>query len=293
MKKVLINSCFIFVCLTTWAQDIDTLLEQEMPKEDTYTTATFKGTRILNGHSVENRKKGVLEFVIAHRFGRVNLGLDELYGLDQSNIRFAFEYGVTDDLMLGVGRSSFEKTYDGFFKYKLLKQKEQGMPITVSAFGSAAYRTLKDFEPGKELSNNQKLTYVAQLLLARKFSSGFSLQIMPSYIHNNTVQHLNDPHDIYALGFGSRVKLTKRMSVNVEYHHTFNPLESINATNSLAFGVDIETGGHVFQIILSNSITMVEKGFITENTDRFFDGDIHLGFNISRAFQVRKNKKKR
>lgn len=293
MKKLLFIGCVLWSFLQATAQDLEALLEQEMPELDTYTTATFKGTRILNGHSIESRKKGVLEFVISHRFGRVNLGIDELYGLDQSNIRFAFEYGLTDDLMVGLGRSSFEKTYDGFLKYKLIKQKDNGMPFTVSAFGSAAYRTLKDFEPGKELTNNQKLTYVAQLLIARKFSPGFSFQLMPSYIHKNTVQTLADPHDIYAIGFGSRIKLTKRMSANVEYHYTLNPLESINTTNSFALGIDIETGGHVFQIILSNSITMIEKGFITESTDNFFKGDIHLGFNVSRAFQVGKHKRKK
>lgn len=277
------------------AFDLLDMLEEQAPKIKNYVTATFKGTRILNGHSIENRKKGVTEFVISHRFGRVNLGIDELYGLDQSNIRFALERGITDNLMLGIGRSSFEKTYDGFFKYKVLKQ-QQGkgtkMPVSMSVFGSVAYRSIKDFEPGKELSFNQQLTYVSQLLIARKFSQGLSLQIIPSYIHKNSVKINEDPHGILALGMGGRIKLTKRMSLNVEYHHTLNPLASIDATDSMALGVDIETGGHVFQIILSNSITMIEKGFIAESTDRFLKGDIHLGFNISRAFQSKKKNKK-
>ncbi len=277
------------------AFDLLAILEKETPVGKNYVTSIFKGTRILNGHSVENRKKGVTEFVISHRFGRVNLGIDELFGLDQSNIRFALERGITDNLMIGLGRSSFEKTYDAFLKYKLLKQStgKKAMPFSVSVFGSAAYRTIKDFEPGKELSFNQKLTYVSQLLIARKFNQNFSIQVMPSYVYRNSVKSSNDPHGIFAAGIGGRVKLTKRMSLNFEYHHTLNPLESIDTTNSLAFGVDIETGGHVFQIILSNSITMIEKGFITESTDNFFEGDIHLGFNISRAFQSKKKKKKR
>lgn len=267
------------------------ILEQETPKIKNYVSATFKGTRILNGHSIENRKKGVTEFVISHRFGRVNLGLEELYGLDQSNIRFALERGITDNLMLGIGRSSFEKTYDGFFKYKLLKQEEDGaMPVSMSVFGSVAFRSINDFGPGKELTFNQKLSYVSQLLIARKFNSKFSLQIIPSYIHKNSVRINKDPNDVFALGVGGRIKLTKRTSLNIEYHYNLNPLESIDVTNSFAMGVDIETGGHVFQIILSNSITMVEKSFITESTDNFFKGDVHLGFNISRAFQSKKKK---
>ncbi|MGY5352506.1 DUF5777 family beta-barrel protein [Wenyingzhuangia sp. IMCC45533] len=271
------------------------ILEKESPTTKAYVAATFKGTRILNGHSIENRKKGILEFVISHRFGRVNLGFDELYGLDQSNIRFALERGITDRLMIGLGRSSYEKTFDGFAKYKLLKQEvgKRGMPISLSVFGSVAYRSIKDFEPGKELSFNQKLTYVSQLLIARKFSSNFSLQLTPSYIHKNSVLVSSDPHDIFAIGTGGRIKLTKRTSLNFEYHHNLNPSTSIDATDSIAFGVDIETGGHVFQIILSNSITMIEKSFITESTDNFFKGDVHLGFNISRAFQSKKKQRKK
>ncbi|MBQ4802073.1 hypothetical protein J8L88_04340 [Aquimarina sp. MMG015] len=294
MKNFLIVFALWAMSSSSYAQDLLDILEDETPQTKNYTTSTFKGTRILNGHSVENRNKGTLEFVISHRFGRVNLGIDELYGLDQSNIRFAFEYGLSDNIMLGVGRSSFDKTYDGFIKYKFLKQStgKGSFPFTASLFSSIAYRTLKDFDPENEPTFSQKLSYVSQILIARKFSPAFSLQITPTYIHRNSVKINDDPHDIFAVGIGSRLKLTKRISINGEYFYTANPLESIDATNSLAFGVDIETGGHVFQIILSNSITMIEKSFITESTDNFFEGDIHLGFNISRAFQVG-NKKKR
>ncbi|WP_298485476.1 DUF5777 family beta-barrel protein [uncultured Maribacter sp.] len=294
MKNLFLIAVLVMACTQTYAQDLSAILESNMPETENYTTATFKGTRILNGHSIENRKKGVTEFVISHRFGRINLGFDELYGLDQSNIRFALERGITDDLMLGIGRSSFEKTYDGFVKYRILKQRDtkNTMPISLSFFGSLAYRTIKDFDPEKEPTFNQKLTYVGQLLIAKKFSPGFSMQIMPSYVYRNSVKIHNDPHGIFAMGIGGRAKITKRMALNAEYHYTINPLQSINASNSLALGLEIETGGHVFQIILSNSITMIEKSFITESTDDFFKGDIHLGFNISRAFQGKNKKKK-
>lgn len=295
MKNFIIFFTLLAISSKAVAQDLFDILEGETPQTKNYVSSTFKGTRILNGHSIENRKKGTLEFVISHRFGRVNLGAEELYGLDQSNIRFAFEYGLTDNLMLGIGRSSFDKEYDGFFKLKLLKQgaNKNSFPFAVSLFGSAAYRSIDDFEPGNEPSFSERIAYTVQLLIARKFSPGFSLQITPSLIHRNSVKIEEDPHNIFAIGMGSRVKLTKRISINGEYHYTVNPLESINATNSLAFGIDIETGGHVFQIILSNSITMIEKSFITESTDDFFEGDVHLGFNISRAFQFGKNKKKK
>lgn len=268
------------------AQDLLEELEQQIPTTKNYVTSTFKGTRILNGHSIENRKKGALEFVISHRFGRVNLGIDELFGLDQSNIRFAFEYGLTDNIMVGFGRSSYEKTYDAFIKYKLVKQSkgENAFPVAISLFGSTAVKTIKDYDPADKPSLSQQLFYTSQILIARKFTSNFSLQLTPSYVHRNSVSIEEDPHDIFSLGIGGRMKLNKRISVNGEYFYNFNELVSIDTYNSIALGVDIDTGGHVFQIIISNAITMIEKGFITETTDDFFAGDIHLGFNISRTF---------
>ena len=214
------------------------------------------------------------------------MGFDELFGLDQSNIRFALEYGVTDNLTIGAGRSSFEKTYDSFLKYSLVKQRkgEESFPVAISLFGSVAVKTIKDYDPADKRTFAESLSYVGQVLIARKFNEFFSMQVTPTYIHRNTVSIPADPHDIFALGFGSRIKLSKRVSLNGEYYLAFDESTSIDARNSLAFGVDIETGGHVFQLILSNAITMIEKSFIAENTGNFFGGDIHFGFNISRTF---------
>lgn len=289
MKKLLLAIFLISVNASLYAQDdLLDILDDETPESTTQdiVTSTFKGTRILNGHSIENRKDSELEFIISHRFGAINLGFDELFGLDQSNIRFALEYGVTDNLTIGAGRSSWEKTYDSFLKYSLMKQKtgENSFPVAISLFGSVAVKTIKDYDPADKRTFAESLSYVGQVLIARKFSPSFSLQITPTYIHRNTVQIPADPHDIFAVGFGSRVKLSKRVSLNGEYYHAFDQSTSINAKNSLAFGVDIETGGHVFQLILSNAITMIEKSFIAENTGDFFGGDIHFGFNISRTF---------
>ncbi|CAA0187190.1 DUF5777 family beta-barrel protein [Tenacibaculum maritimum] len=269
------------------AQDLTEILEQEEvknTKEDVY--ATFKGTRILNGHSIENRKKGTLDFIISHKFGRVNEGFDQFFGLDQSNIRFAFEYAISDDVTLGVGRSSFEKTYDGFIKYKIVKQSKgmNSFPASISIFASTALKTIKDYDPENKPSFGEKFTHTTQLLIARKITPKLSLQVSPTWVHRNLVKIRQDPHDIFALGMGGRMKLSNRVTLNTEYYYTFNPLQSINTKNSLALGVDIETGGHVFQLMLSNTITMIEKGFITETTGNFFKGDIHFGFNISRSF---------
>jgi hypothetical protein len=285
MKKIVLNTFLILASLQLCSQDLLDILEKEAPDTESTVSATFKGTRIVNGHSIENRKNKELEFIISHRFGRVNTGFEELFGLDQANIRFALEYGLTDDLTAGLGRSSFEKTYDGYLKYSLLKQKTgaNSFPFAVSLFGSIAAKSQKAI-PGEERTFAESLFYVGQVLIAKKLNSAFSLQLTPTYVHRNLTAIDADPHDIFALGFGTRVKVSKRVSLNAEYYQQFDKLESINARNSLAFGVDIESGGHVFQIILSNAITMVEKSFITETTGNFFGGDIHLGFNLSRTF---------
>ena len=287
--KVILNIILYFSLSIVYSQnDLLDILEEETKQETSneIVTSIFKGTRILNGHSVENRKKQELEFIISHRFGRVNLGFDELFGLDQANIRFAFEYGLNDNLTIGIGRSSFEKTFDSFLKYSLIHQTkgEKSFPFAISLFGSIAAKTIKDYPPTDKRTFAESLFYVGQVLIARKVSSDFSVQLTPTYIHRNTVKIVEDPHDIFALGFGSRLKLSKRVSLNSEYFHAFNESMSINARNSLSFGVDIETGGHVFQLILSNSITMIEKSFIAETTGNFFGGDIHFGFNLSRTF---------
>ena len=285
MKKIFLTAFFILASLQLSSQDLSAVLELEAPVTENIVSATFKGTRIVNGHSIENRKNKELEFIISHRFGRVNTGFEELFGLDQANIRFALEYGLTDDLTVGLGRSSFEKTYDGYLKYSLLKQKTgvNAFPFAVSLFGSIAAKSQKAIA-GNERTFAESLFYVGQVLIAKKVNSSLSIQVTPTYVHRNLATIAADPHDIFALGFGTRVKLSKRVSLNAEYYQQFQKLTSVNARNSLAFGVDIETGGHVFQIILSNAITMVEKSFITETTGNFFGGDIHLGFNLSRTF---------
>ena len=288
MKNILTTLCFLFLSSFSFAQDdlLDILDDENTETDQSIVTSTFKGTRIINGHSVENRKDSELEFIISHRFGRINSGFYDLFGLDNSNIRFSLEYGLTDDLTIGAGRSSFEKTYDGFLKYSLFKQKTgtKSFPFAISLFSSIAVKTLKDYDPDDKRTFAESLSYVSQVLIARKVSSSFSYQVTPTYIHRNTVSIAEDPHDIFALGFGSRIKVSKRVSINGEYFYAFDKSTSINARNSLAFGVDIETGGHVFQLILSNAITMIEKSFIAETTGDFFGGDIHFGFNISRTF---------
>ena len=289
MKAYLFILFLIAPAIELAAQDdLMDLLEKEAKPAINYTEATFKGTRLINGHSIETRKKGVLDFIIGHRFGRINSGAYEFFGLDQSNVRIGFDYGLTDRFNIGIGRNSFEKTYDSFLKYKLMRQQtgSRNLPVSVVAFSSIAIKTLRTNDPATELDFTSRLTYTYQLIIARKFSPSFSFQLLPSLVHRNAVLLDLEGNDIYALGAGGRVKLNKRLSLNAEYYYQFNRIPNTLIQNSIALGVDIETGGHVFQLQLTNSRSMIEKGFITETTGNFFQGDIHFGFNISRTFQL-------
>lgn len=276
---------FVLGAYVTQAQDeLLDILNSTAPDEKSYAIATFKSTRLINGHSIETRTQQVLEFVISHRFGRVNSGVDELFGLDASTIRFGLEYGITNDLNVGVGRSSFNKVYDGFVKYKILKQSNSS-PITITGLITAATQTLDFPDNGANFESKHRWAYTYQALLARKFSSDFSLQVMPTLVHRNLVPTEQDENDLIALGVGGRYKLNQRLAINAEYYHQLSDT-SDQFTNSIAIGFDIETGGHVFQLHVTNAQQMNERGFIGETTGDFFEGDIHFGFNISRVFNI-------
>lgn len=290
--------CLVFFALvsplTLFAQnDLLNILSKDSVPETVYTTATFKSTRIMNGHSIERMHEGVLDFRISHRFGTINLGPYEFFGLDQSSTHLSLEYGFLDWLMAGIGRGAYEKTFDGFLKFSPLRQSKGArlMPVSVSVLTTASLKSLKWTDPEKPNYFSSRLAYVAQVLVGRKFTEGLSLQIMPSFVHRNLVATELDPNDLYAMGAGGRIKLTKRISFNAEYYYLINPKKYISQEifDPLSLGFDIETGGHVFQLIFTNSIAMIEKGFIGETTGDWKRGDIHFGFNISRVFTLKKN----
>lgn len=259
------------------------------PKTE-YASATFKTTRVVTGHSIESMKAGQLEFRISHRFGKMNTGFDQLWGLDQSIIFLALEYGVTDWLELGYGRTPMEKIYNGFVKVGLLHQSsgQKTMPVSLSYVGSMGISSLPWSDQTRTNYFTSRMHYVNQLLIARKFSDAFSLQLTPVMLHRNLVATALDNNDSYALGIGGRYKFTNRISINAEYFYVFRPAVNVqpNYRNPISVGFDIETGGHVFQIMVSNSQGMIEKHYIFENDGDFSKGDIHLGFNISRVFTI-------
>lgn len=301
MKQLLWSLLLFSACNIGLAQDVDLdkLLDKETKKASAEkkpdeVMATFKTTRISNGHSVETLPAGVLDVKIQHRFGTFSSGIDELFGLDQAFIRLGMDYGITDRLMVGLGRTSYQKQVDAFLKYRILQQKQSGMPVTVTGLASAMVRT-DDYATGLPYEPywTDRWGYAFQLMVARKFSEGISLQVMPTVVHYNIVPKSTDPNDIISIGMGGRFKLTKRTSFNVEYYYNLPDYKFEGTRNSLALGFDIETGGHVFQLLFTNGQGIAERPFISETTGDFFNGDIHFGFNISRVFQIGGKKKGR
>lgn len=270
--------------------DLLSLLGEEETTE--YAIAAFKTNRVINLHSIENTANGVLDVKISHRFGFINGGAYELFGLDGATIRIGADYGLTDQMTIGFGRSSYEKTYDGFLKYRFLRQSKGkvNMPVTAALFSSLAIKTVKWQNPDRENYFSSRLYYTHQLIIGRKFNSAFSLQLVPTMIHRNLVKLSSEKNDVYALGSAMRVKLTNRIAINTEYIYIFKDQLAPGYRNSFSVGLDIETGGHVFQLHFTNSTSMIEKGFITETTGDWADGGVHFGFNVSRVFTIKKPK---
>lgn len=275
------------------AQDTTNLLNQ-LEKESVenkinYTVATFKTTRIVDGQSAENLPKNVLDLRISHRFGPISSGAYNFFGLDNATMRLGFDYGITNNLMVGIGHSTYQKTYDAFLKLKILRQSTGAvnMPVTVSFVPAIAINTLKQFDSVKA-GFRDRSSFVYQLLIARKFSEKFALQIMPTLIHADRISFNHAKRNIFAIGIGGRHRLSKRISLNAEYYYQLPDMKAAGARNVLSFGVDIGTGGHVFQLHFTNSTGLTEKTFIAETTGRWDHSDVLFGFNISRVFQLKK-----
>jgi len=287
VRAILTVSLLLLFSRSAFSQD-DLLNQLQEDQKPVPVSATFKGARVINGQSIETRDGGVMEVVIQHRFGRVNSGVENFFGLDEAYIRLGFDFALTDHLTVGIGRSSHRKIYDTFAKYSFLEQKTNGgSPVSATAFLSASTDT-QDPPSGVELEFRHTMSYVGEVLVARKFSPGFSAQLMPVWVHRNLVQTPQDVNDVFALGVAGRQKISRRSALTFEYYYQFNNTTESENYNSLSFGIDIETGGHVFQLHISNSRGMIEKEFIADTDGKFLDGDIHIGFNIIRVFQLKK-----
>ena len=272
---------FISISVSLHSQEDLLGLIDDNPKT-TPVMATFKATRIVNAQSIEMPKPRILEFVILHRFGSMANGAYDLFGMDEAVIRFDLEYGFSDRLSIGIGRSSLNKTYDIFSKLKIVDQRKghRSFPISLVLFTKMEIETIM-----KDMDMKDRYTYDAQLLLAKKLNRSLSLQLMPTFIHRNLVETHNDHHDLISLGIGGRIKMTRRTSINFD---TFFPIGKRGETYKQGWGIgyDIETGGHVFQLMVTNARGSFESEYVENASGAFEDLNLYLGFNISRAFYL-------
>lgn len=295
--KHIFASLFLMSSSIAFAQDTDPmqlLMEMNPIEKKEPVIATFKGTRLINQHTIEVGGKRTLDYRIAHRFGPFNSGSYDFWGLDGgASIRMSLEYSYDGRLQVGLGRTSIEKTYDGYLKYRLLRQTNtNSMPISITLFSGAYYTNLKGSATlisgiDKYKNSSSRFSFTHQIMIARKFNENLSMQLTPSMVHFNQVDKISDKNDTYALGFLGRYKFTKRAAITFEYMARLNKFtRGTDYYDSMGIGLDIETGGHVFQIHLTNSLGITENQFIPRTADSWADGGMRLGFNISRAFTL-------
>ncbi len=293
MKRYILIAILALSATVIRAQDdLDALLDSELSNTTEYAMGTFYSTRILNGHSVQMMPKGGLDFRVHHRFDNINTGFNRFWGIDGSYSYMSLEYGVTDKLMVGIGRQN-DAFFNSYIKYSILQQSKgmKNMPVSlvwVTTMGIDGY----DYK-GDELRNKNfagRLKYTHQLLIGRMFSPKLSLQLMPTYIHRNMVLNSNHKNDLWAIGIGGRYKITNTFSVNAEYYYVSGnknlPAGEKEYYDPLSVGFDIQVSGHVFQIMLTNCQNMIEHSMIGETTGNILKGDVRLGFNISQVFTI-------
>lgn len=314
MNRILRSLVFVAFTLPAvhvFAQDVDLekLLDSIAPPTDTKVMATFKATKLINAQTTETCKKGTLDFRITHRFGNSGGesggGVHTLWGWDNSeDIRFAFDYGICDNLHIGIARNKRQENLDGSIKWRFMNQTtDNKRPVSIALFTDAAYTPIReeDFyagvDPTVEHLMAHRFVYVTQLLVARKWNWRLSTELIGSYNHRNFVRGFShdghiDENDIISVGGGARFKLTKRFGIVVDYFHSFSPYRNGNDgfADPLGIGVEIETGGHVFTINFTNASAIIENDFIPNTTDSWTKGGYKFGFNISRVFTIKKPK---
>jgi hypothetical protein len=277
MKKILLS--LLLAPALLFSQE-DLLSEIDIKETSTTVESAFKSMKIVNLESTKLAAKGDFYFIVSHRFGSIKGGAYELFGLDQASTNFRFLYGVNKWLNFGASRGSSNKTYDLTAKYRLLPQSTNGSLVTIAGFNSIAYNSIKN----DDLSSSQRLSYVTQLLVSRKFSEKFSFQVSPTYFHQNYVDLDSQKNSQYAVGVGGRYKLTSRWALNADYAAHLNRAADSPYKNPLSIGVDLETGGHVFQMHFTNSRAMNETGFLSSAEGDWSTSNIFFGFNLVRVF---------
>lgn len=317
-KKIVVVFILVAFALNTSAQDDMLSLLDSVGGKKTHekTLSTFMGTKIINAQSTETVKAKTCDFSITHRFGNIgvasNGGVHTLYGLDNvTDVRFGFDFGITDKLTLGIGRSKQGELIDGLIKYRILSQTiDNHIPFSIAFYGDMSYNPQTDaqfysgMDPNSDFAKYpvHRLSYTSQLIIARKFGWRFSMELLPTYHHRNYVLANINPdngaeemNDLFSMGGAFRFKITKRVAIIADYFYTFSKYRTNNPTypfyNPLAIGLEIETGGHVFHLNFTNASGIIENNFISNTTDCWSKGGYKFGFNISRVFNLPKKKK--
>lgn len=280
MKKLLL---LLLLPLGMFAQD-DLLneIDKDSTAKKTKIEAAFKGLKIVNLESTKLAAKGDLYFIVAHRFGSVKDGFEGFYGLDNAVTQLKFVYGWFDWLTVSGARS--ELAYDFSGKFLLKSQETDGFPVAIAGFTSVGINNTLKESLYPEMKFENRLIYVSQLLVSKKFNTNLSLELAPTYFHENFVIDDNQDNSQFALGMGGRYKFAKRWSLNVDYAAHLNRSSTSPFKDPLSIGVDLETGGHVFQMHFSNSQGIHEAGFLGNTTGDWSKGDIFFGFNLLRVF---------
>ena len=283
MKKFL-TTLFLLFTVLLFSQDdllseIDTATEKPL-----YASAVFKGLKVINFESTKLVAKGGFNFIVSHRFGTVKNGFQNLFGLDEAVTHLNFVYGLSEHINISASRSSNQKIYEVATKFRLVNQQAGKMPFTVVGYTSVLANTALDSDNLPKLEFKHRLSYVAQLLVSRKMNKNLSLILSPTFFHDNYLTDDFQDNSQYGVGFGGRYKLGKRWSLNTEYGVHLNRSENSLYKNPFSVGVDLETGGHVFQLLFTNSQSMNTNGVFGTSTGDWGESDVYFGFNLARSF---------
>ena len=283
MKNLFFLLLLIIPILSFSQDDLLDELDDEAVVDKTI-SGTFEALKIINIESTKVAGKGDFYFLIAHRFSSIKNGFDDLFGLDGATIKFSFFYGLTDKLQLGVARSKFRKTYDLNAKYKIAQQVKEGFPFTITSFSSIGINTLLDKDDLPKLAFENRLIYLTELLISKKVNDNLSLQIAPIFIHENLVDNTNQDNSQYAIALAGSYQISKSISITGEFVPHLNRASNTDFNDVLGLGIDWQVGGHVFQLMFTNSQPLNDTHYITNATGDWSKGDIFFGFNLYRVF---------
>ncbi|WP_298150478.1 DUF5777 family beta-barrel protein [Flavobacterium sp.] len=284
LKKITLLALALLGCGIASAQEnlLDELDQKSTKKE--IEIAAFKGVQVVSMQSTKLAAKGEFYFVVSHRFGDLTNGLDNFFGLDNAYTKLGGIYGVTNWFSVGISRQTYNKVFEVTAKYKFADQEIDGFPVTIVGFNSMDINTKLSVDEYPNLKSNNRLAFTTQLPISRKFSNAFSLEINPVFVHKNLYDPATENKDQFLVAAGGRYKLTKRLSLNLEYAARMDAPENEMYHNPLSLGLDIETGGHVFQLLFSNSQAINDVAYFTNATGKWNGGGIYFGFNMYRVF---------